>query len=143
MYTHELWQIGEKCIPNFVGVFSLDRLPKRLTAPSNLIVNTHTHNLPGQHWIAVSYKTGGVVYAFDPLGLYYPYLLQKYLSELPNHPRIRYNHRQYQSLTERTCGYYCIAWLIHINGDGGGGVNHFSSNVESIRRSRQLPLHRL
>ena len=131
MHTYELRRLGEKYIPNFVGVFALDQLPRRLVAPSNFIVNTHTHNLPGQHWIAVSYKTGGIVYAFDPLGLYYPYLLRKYLSELPNRPKIHYNNVPYQSITERNCGQYCIAWLLYINGGGGGG------DVKTRRRRRR------
>ena len=50
--------MGNKYVPNFAGVFPLDRLPKSLRAPANFIVNTHTHNLPGEHWIAVSYQKG-------------------------------------------------------------------------------------
>ena len=113
MYTHELWDMGEKYVPNFVGVFPLDELPVDLKAPSNLIVNTHTKNLDGEHWLALSYQKGGIVFAFDPLGLYYPYLLQKYLSRLGAR-RIHYNKIPYQRFFEDTCGIYCIAWLIYI-----------------------------
>ena len=67
MYTHELIKLGEKYVPHFLGVYPLDKLPSAIRAPSNFIVNTHTHNLPGEHWLAVSYQKGGIVYAFDPL----------------------------------------------------------------------------
>jgi len=113
MYTHELWKLGDCYVPNFVGVFPLDKLPHRLKAPSNLIVNTHTENLEGEHWLAISYQKGGVVFAFDPLGFFYPYLLRKYLSRLGAR-RIHYNKIPYQKISEMTCGLYCIAWLIYI-----------------------------
>ena len=70
MHTRELLILGEKHVPNFNGVFALDKLPPKLVALANRIVNTHTHNLPGEHWLAVSYLTGGLVYTFDPFGIY-------------------------------------------------------------------------
>ena len=56
MDTHDVEKISKKYIPNFVGVFPLNKLPQALRAPANLIVNTDTHNLPGEHWLAVSYQ---------------------------------------------------------------------------------------
>jgi len=110
MKTLELWKLGDKHVENFKGVFPLDTIPPNLKAPANFIVNTHTRNLPGEHWIAISYQKGGIVYAFDPFGWYYPQRLKKYLIKLrPN--RIFYNKLQFQGFLERTCGHYCIAWL--------------------------------
>lgn len=111
--TDTLWEMGNRYVPNFVGVHPLNKLPKALRAPSNFIVNTHTHNLPGEHWLAVSYKKGGFVFAFDPFGVYYPYLLRNYLHRLKEASlKVHYSTDQFQEYYEMTCGLYCIAWLI-------------------------------
>ena len=115
MDSIEVEKIGKKYIPNFVGVFPLNKLPQALRAPANLIVNTDTHNLPGQHWLAVSYQKNGVVYAFDSFGFFYPSLLKLYLNRLRRTRAVIYNRAQYQSIHEQTCALYCVAWLIAIN----------------------------
>jgi hypothetical protein len=116
MYTHELLKLGNKYVPHFVGVFPLNKLPKSLRAPSNFIVNTHTHNLPGEHWLAVSYQKGGILYAFDPFGVYYPSILKIYLINIKRRiGPVRYNKVCYQDVFEKSCGLYCLAWLITIN----------------------------
>lgn len=112
MHTLELWRLGDKYVPNFAGVFPLNKMPRALRPPVNFIVNTDTHNLPGQHWLAVSYKKDGIVYAFDPFGVYYPRILKIYLIQLERTAPVRYNKTQYQSIFETTCGLYCLAWLI-------------------------------
>ena len=119
MRTDELWQLGERYVPNFVGVYPLDKLPRRLEAPANLIINTHTHNLPGEHWLAVSYQRGGLIYAFDSFGFYYPLILRNYLQRLRARTRstcqVHYSDQPLQHYKEMTCGLYCVAWLICIN----------------------------
>ena len=118
MDSHSVQKIGKKYIPNFVGVFPLNKLPQALRAPANLIVNTDTHNLPGQHWLAVSYQKGGVVYVFDSFGFFYPRILRIYLNKLRRTAPVRYNRIRYQSMHEQTCALYCLAWLITINTRG-------------------------
>ena len=72
MRSNELLERGLE-YPNFVGVFPLDKLPPHLSkGDGSFIVNSDTHNLPGEHWFAVSYKNGGIVKAFDPLGFSIP-----------------------------------------------------------------------
>lgn len=122
MYTHELKRLGEKHVPNFVGVFPLDKLPKKLNMKKsvNLILNTHTHNLPGEHWLAVSYQANNrTLYAFDSYGYMYPQMLKSYLAKVRKLARLPsnvvYNKIQYQTFKEKTCGLYSIAWLIYIN----------------------------
>ena len=96
MHTREVWKLGKKYIPHFRGVYPLDKLPKSLGVPSNIIINTHTHNLPGEHWLAVSYQKSGLVYAFDSFGLYYPTLLQNYLQKTRR--SVKYNRIQFQEV---------------------------------------------
>ena len=62
----------KKHFNNFIGVFPLDKLPSKIYYGDKLIVNTDTSNLPGEHWLAASYRKPGIIDAFDPLGLYYP-----------------------------------------------------------------------
>ena len=91
-------------------------MPKSLVAPSNIVINTYTHNLPGEHWLAVSYKKSGLIYAFDSFGLYYPTLLQNYLQRLKRRSGpVKYNRTQFQEVHEKTCGHYCIAYFTYIN----------------------------
>ena len=115
MDSHNVQKIGKKYIPNFVGVYPLNKLPAALRAPANLIVNTDTHNLPGQHWLAVSYQKHGIVYAFDSFGFAYPQILKIYLNKLRRVGSVKYSRVQYQNINEQTCALYCIAWLITIN----------------------------
>ena len=111
-------KIGKKYIPNLVGVFPLNKLPQALHAPANLIVNTDTHNLPGEHWLGVSYQKDGTVYAFDSFGFFYPRILRVYFNKIRRTRPVIYNRIHYQSIHEQTCALYCIAWLITINNQG-------------------------
>lgn len=109
MYANELVRAGRK-IPGFIGVYPLDKIPQHLEVPSCFIINTDTHNLKGRHWLAVSYENGGIAYAFDPLGVYYPQILVDHLHRLPFH-KIIYNNKMYQMPWEKTCGRYCLSFL--------------------------------
>lgn len=111
MYTNQLVEHAKSMkINNFIGVFALDKLPKHtLPPPSRFIVNSNTHNLPGEHWIAVSYENGGIVRAFDPLGVYYPTKLVHYLANSSR--QIVFNRTMYQNPLTRTCGQHCLLWL--------------------------------
>ena len=38
----------------FLGVFPMDTLPRQVPHyPACMVVNTQSHNLPGEHWISV------------------------------------------------------------------------------------------
>ncbi len=116
MHTREIIKWGKKYIPNFIGVFPVNKLPTHLISPSSFIVNTDTHNLPGKHWLAVSYNKNKKIYVFDPFGLFYPYLLRHYLHKLPHRGTIYYNNNvMLQNIDETNCGWYCLAWLMAIN----------------------------
>jgi hypothetical protein len=117
MHTGKLWDLADKYVPHFKGVYPLDKIPpsRTMKAPSNFIINTHTANLGGEHWLAVSYLKGGFVFAFDSFGVYYPRILRAYLESLRRSRKVHYNTIQYQEIHEQTCGLYCVAWLICIN----------------------------
>ena len=103
MYSNELVKAAKQLkLENFIGVFPLNRLPTSLkpyAKPLCFIVNTDTMNLPGQHWIAVSYSKCGIAYAFDPLGMFYPHILTSYLTKRAR--RVIFKH--------------CLHWLKSMN----------------------------
>lgn len=112
MYSNQIEKVArEKLkIKGFLGVYSLDKLPVHLPSPPyRFIVNTHTSNLPGEHWLAVSGEKTGKIYVFDPMGFFYPPLLVQYLAKLRK-PLI-FNKTAYQSPSSRECGQYCLSWL--------------------------------
>lgn len=58
----------EDCRRAFSGIFSIDELPAKVTqVPFLMIVNTHTKNLPGEHWKAVYISNEGFAEVFDSL----------------------------------------------------------------------------
>lgn len=91
---------------NFLGVYPLDQLPTVTNINSKFIVNTHTSNLPGQHWVAVNGRC-----VFDPCGIYYPNRLCNYLYEKNHGQRLCYNRQSFQNPHSTLCGNYCMYWL--------------------------------
>lgn len=109
MDTEELLE-SAKGIPNFIGVFPLDRLPLSIkNMQGSMIVNTQTHKLPGLHWIAV-YMGKFIIDVFDPLGCSYPPTLINHLHK-DNDRSVRYNSKMIQNPFKPTCGQHCIRWL--------------------------------
>lgn len=54
----------------FMGVFAIDTLPTRIPHyPCLMIINTHTLNLPGQHWKAIFIPESRRGEVFDSLAL--------------------------------------------------------------------------
>lgn len=110
MNSYDLMKMGKILLgTNFIGVFPLDKLPQNLTIPSYFIVNTHTANLPGQHWLAVAFIKWGSIHAFDSFGLEYPPALVHFLKR---YGRMVLNNKTLQSPFEKTCGMYAIRWLL-------------------------------
>ena len=118
MYSDELIRQAQAArIPNFMGVYALDKLPTNIIPQQqqryfNFVVNTDTYNLLGTHWIAV-HVDRHKIYLFDPMGIYYPPLLCKYVIRFGK--PIVYNWKQFQPITEKTCGQYCLRWLSTIS----------------------------
>lgn len=118
MYTNELAAAAKRLkVHNFMGVFALDQLPSHLPrhCTFSFIVNTDTSNLPGRHWLAVSYEKGGIVRAFDPFGAVYPHFLRTRLARfaggIPG-GRVLFNRKMIQHPLAKNCGPLCLKWLV-------------------------------
>lgn len=68
----------------FLGVFSIDCLPSPLfldkQLPLLLIINTNTHNLPGEHWKAVYVSVDHEGEVFDSLAMPVSIVLQRWMN---------------------------------------------------------------
>ena len=112
MNSDQLYVLGKRLIGrNFIGVFPLNAFPKVLKIPSYFIINTHTINLPGEHWLAVAYQQRGEIHAFDSFGQFYPFSLVRHLKR---YGRLKMNKKMIQHPLTNTCGLHCIKWLQYV-----------------------------
>ena len=95
---------------HFLGVFSIDNFPKKLTERSCFICNTSKSNEVGTHWISFIKSEKKTIEIFDSLGTKID-ILRPFLKFRGN-PKILYNDCAFQSFTSNTCGYFALTFLI-------------------------------
>lgn len=104
---------GDKDILSaFYGVCSIDHLPEFIhTRPFLMIVNTHTKNLPGEHWIAVMIDTKRNGEVFDSLALPVSNILIRWLNRFT----IKWttNKLAFQYVLSSTCGIYSLYFILN------------------------------
>ena len=112
-------------IDGFLGAFPCDRIPTvgSKIKKYSIIVNLDTSQEPGSHWIAILVKNKSVYY-YDPLGLKHD---NRYINIFMNRfTNQYYNRQQIQPKLSEYCGLYCLAIIIHTNGDNSS-INSFNS----------------
>ena len=98
---------------HFVGVFSIDTLPKSLKYRHFCICNTDNSNGSGEHWFCFLRSGKSEIECFDSLGIN---TLKRDILE--NSCRFRgikeltFNETQVQDNNSSTCGYFSIYFLI-------------------------------
>jgi hypothetical protein len=97
---------------HFVGVFSIDTLPKTLKYRTFCICNTDTKDGPGKHWICFIKSEKLNVECFDSLGISNEKkdLLLKHCRF--NAKNVNFNLTQFQKSDSITCGLFCIYFII-------------------------------
>ena len=97
----------------FKGVFPCDEMPYKQSLPLNIIVNTDPSYLKGEHWVCVSIKKDGTGEYFDSFGL--PPLKEEIFDflELNAFKGWTYNQVPLQNITSKTCGNYCVLYIIY------------------------------
>src|SRR5579862_7274304 len=97
--------------PGFVGVFPIDKLPRKQPAGScGGVVNLDVSTGPGTHWVAFFKHEGGGEEYFDPLGDKPPKRIESFLNR--HSPMgVAYNRVPYQSESSVLCGNFCIFYL--------------------------------
>lgn len=104
------------------GVYASDTIPKGLTRPMALIINTDDHTKPGSHWVCIYCDKEGKGWYFDSYGV--PPLLPSVLESLRRNCLVsRWSNRQLQNVTSSVCGQYCLMFLYHMC--SGGTVPQF------------------
>ncbi|XP_077170425.1 uncharacterized protein LOC143825879 [Paroedura picta] len=100
----------------FSGVFPSDWLPKQRLhrRPAGLVVNTHPHNVPGEHWLAIYLEKDGRGEFFDSYGHppnspLFPKTIVRFLRK--NASETVFQPRQLQASDSVVCGYHCIFFL--------------------------------
>lgn len=94
----------------FKGVYALDELPKQVSRPSILVVNTDTSNEKGTHWLAIFVPVRGCAEYFDSFGN--PPFHIEIIKFLQNHSKcFVFNNKCLQSNITSVCGQYCCVYL--------------------------------
>lgn len=102
----------------FLGVYPCDLLPQRHISkrPFGLIVNTHPHTLPGEHWLALYFPSPGYGEFFDSYGRPpdspdFPASIVMFLEQQAE--KYTFHQRQLQHPSAVTCGQHCAFFLLN------------------------------
>jgi len=96
----------------FGGVYSVDRLPEAVThRPLFLIVNTHTYNLAGEHWLVIFITKERRGEIFDSLALPASIMLRRWMNRFTS--TWTQNSKQYQSSLSNTCGAFALFFILN------------------------------
>ena len=90
----------------------MDTLPRRLSHyPAYMVINTQSHNLPGEHWLAVFITKDKRGEVFDSLGRPLSTYLIRWLNQFTK--AWKYNRKTYQHSLSDKCGAFVIYYLLH------------------------------
>ena len=95
----------------FQGVCAIDELPSFINSyPFLLIVNTHTHNLPGEHWIVLLIDEGKCGEVFDSLALPISNFIIRWMNRFTR--KWKTNGTAFQHPTSGTCGAFSLFYVL-------------------------------
>jgi hypothetical protein len=117
--------------PTYLGAFPLDKIPR--VPPGRysycFIINTQTHNLAGQHWMAVR-CLASEAWVFDPLS--FP-PIPELCNHLLSHCHIIQLHfckTSVQPLSSNTCGQHAVYFLL--KGEGAPSEQMLKSVISKL-----------
>ena len=91
------------------GVYMKDEFPSKLKNGFYVINLQSSNDGNGTHWTALYYSSKHSFY-FDPFGFLAPIEIEQKLKTY------LYNDKQIQNLKSTACGYYCIAFILFMDG---------------------------
>lgn len=97
--------------PCFLGIFSIDTIPKKINERSFLIFNLSKQKDVGTHWGAMVRPNKDVIEIFDSLSTNIDYV--KGFLPFKNKLTILYNESVFQSKTSSSCGKFVIYFCYH------------------------------
>lgn len=96
----------------FQGVFPMSKLPHAVNAyPFFMIVNTQSHNLPGEHWITIFIGSNRRGEIFDSLALPLSNRLVKWMNTFCI--SFTKNSLAYQHPLSARCGVYALYFVLN------------------------------
>ena len=96
----------------FHGVYPIDKLPTFVPhLPILIIVNTHTHNLEGEHWKTIFIDCDKSGEVFDSLALPMSYILIQWMNRFTR--KWKTNPRSYQHRLSATCGAFALYFTLN------------------------------
>ena len=102
----------EATLVAFQGVYSMDALPYAVKAyPFFMIVNTQSHNLPGEHWISVFIGSDRRGEVFDSLALPLSNIMAKWMNRFCR--TYGKNSLVYQHPLSARCGVYAVYFVLN------------------------------
>lgn len=95
----------------FHGIYSIDDLPQSVpTRPFLMIVNTHTKNLPGEHWLAIFIDRNKNGEVFDSLALSPSTILIQWMNRFTTKWKV--NKRTFQHSQSGSCGAFVLYYIL-------------------------------
>ena len=102
----------EETLKAFNGIYSIDNLPDSIPRrPFLIIINTHTHNLPGEHWICVFIDQDRNGELFDSLALPVSNILIRWLNVFTT--KWKRNSLSFQHLLSAQCGAFVLCFILN------------------------------
>lgn len=93
----------------YKGVYPIDGLPSTFSVPAFFVINTHTHNLPGEHWKAIYIDDEMRGEVFDSLALPISNTIIRFMNL---HTRQwKSNKKAFQHPLSAKCGVYIIYYV--------------------------------
>lgn len=95
----------------FYGIYPIDKLPKFIPHyPVFLIVNTHAHNLDGEHWKAVYIDKNRYGEVFDSLAQPMSDFLIRWMNRFTRKWKV--NNKTFQHEKSTTCGAFVLFYIL-------------------------------
>ena len=112
----------------FHGVFPLDELPFAVPHyPFFMIVNTQSHNLPGEHWITIFIDADRRGEIFDSIALPLSNILIRWMNRFTR--SFTRNRLTYQHLFSSSCGAFTLYFILHRLHNSDCMTEAFTSDV--------------
>ena len=113
MNTREILRALQWVTAATVGVYAADRIPKVLSTPAAIVVNTDDHTKPGTHWVAIYIDNNRFGTYFDSYGL--APASKHHIDRLQrNCHSFSWNTMELQSIDSTCCGQYSVIFLYHM-----------------------------
>ena len=139
--------LSTKC-NNFVGVYSVDTVPRNLWGKSCCgIINLSKADHPGSHFIAIFINERNELWYFDSFALPPPmlnYHLMRFLKKWIERKKIKYAlPRPIQDFDSLFCGWYAAAFCLYVSDPSNFRPHHFHSlfDVSSLRMNEKIVSH--